>query len=336
MSDIRVVCPCCGVSLRAKAQLAGQTIRCPKCVSLVPIKGSEDEDFAQPVEASYDAVPLEEDNVGRLCPKCSNSLRPSAKLCQQCGWHLELETYFEDLKAENLIVREEPKTKWEAWFESQLHESTRPRDVLNYSAIGGVVLTIIFLAVAHFRLGAWALLTLPLLVVVWIGWYRIMQLIGLLHDPTRKRQLAKAQVQRETASAPVAAVAATAPVKTRAAVQSGAPVKSNSANSTGPLDFDLPDAEIPSESKSKPKSKSTTPAAAPQRKVVRPGQANETSNQSTTSNVKSAPAQRPAKSEPKPQKERKPASPAPPAAKPVAEKPQKPKAADDDWLSDLL
>ncbi|EAQ81198.1 hypothetical protein DSM3645_21542 [Blastopirellula marina DSM 3645] len=310
--------------------MAGQTIRCPKCVSLVPIKGSEEDDFAQPVEAAYDAVPLEEDNVGRICPKCSHSLRPSAKLCQQCGWHLELETYFEDLKAENLIVREEPKTKWEAWFADQLHESTRPRDVLNYSAIGGVVLTIIFLAVAHFRMGAWALLTLPLLVAVWIGWYRIMQLVGLLHDPTRKRQLAKEQAERETAAAAVTPVKSSAGVRSGAPV-SGAPVKSNAASSTGPLNFDLPDAELPSESKSPPKPRPTT--TTPQRKVVRPGS---TSAPTAASSGKSSPAARPAKSEPMPQQDRKPASPAPPAAKPVVEKPQKPKAADDDWLSDLL
>lgn len=342
MTDIRVVCPCCGVLLRAKPQLAGTTIRCPKCVSLVPVKPPEDEDFAQPVEASYDAIPLEEDNVGRLCPKCANSLKPGAKFCQQCGWHLYLETYFEDLKAENLVVREVPTTKWEAWFASQLHESSNPRDVLFYSAIGGVVLTIIFLAVAHFRLGLWALLTLPLLVVAWIGWYRVMQLIGLLHDPTRKRLLAKEQVLRETAAAPsaaattAAAARASVPVLATSPGKNAAPGKHKAANSTGTVDFDLPDAELPGASKPKPK----TAAAAPASKVERPVQSAAATTQATApnGNVPRSKSPLPAQSDsapasaPKP----KPASPAPPAIKPAAEKPQKPKSMDDDWLSDLL
>ncbi|WP_261360171.1 zinc ribbon domain-containing protein [Blastopirellula sediminis] len=316
MTDIRVVCPCCGVPLRAKAQLAGQTIRCPKCVSLVPIKAPED-DFAQPVEANYDAVPLEENNVGRVCPKCASSLKPGGKLCKQCGWHLELEACFEDLKEENLIVRDEPKTKWEAWFESQLHENTRPRDVLNFSAIVGVVMSIIFLAGAHLRFGMWGLLLSPLLIVAWIAWYRFMQLIGLLHDPTRQRILEKERAERAanptpSSPAPTAEVAVAAPASGKTPQPSG-----GKPPSTSPLSFDLPDAELPGQSKPTPKPKSEPPK--PQRKVIRPAASGQ-------------PATTTAGSKPKP----KPAAPAAPAPNPTPETPAKPKPSDDDWLNDLL
>lgn len=322
MADIRVVCPCCGVSLRAKEQLAGQTIRCPKCVSLVPIKAADGE-FAQLVETNYEAVPLEEDNVGRVCPKCSTSLKPGGKLCKNCGWHLDLETYFEDLKDDNLIVHEEPKTKWETWFENQLHESSRPRDVLNFSAIAGGIASVILLAVAHFRFGFWGVAFMFLVLIGgWIGWYRIMQLIGLLHDPTRKRILAKEKAQREatpeTPSSAPAEPAAVRPAQVKRPTFSGKP-----KGTPQPLSFDLPDAEVAAEAKTKPQPapKKQTPAkpaaAAPERKVVRPASTNQ-------------PATAAAKPQPKP------AAPAPAPPKPAPEAPAKPKASDDDWLDDLL
>lgn len=317
MADIRVVCPCCGVSLRAKEQLAGQTIRCPKCVSLVPIKAA-DGDFATVVEANYEAVPLEEDNVGRVCPKCSTSLKPGGKLCKNCGWHLDLEAYFEDLKDENLIVREEPKTKWETWFENQLHETSRPRDVLNYSAIGGGVATIFLLAVAQIRFGFGGLALMVLLLIGgWVGWYRIMQLIGLLHDPTRNRILAKEQGEREVSSATPSSAPAE-PTAARPAQVKRPSFGSKPGSALPPLSLDLPDADEPAEAKPK----STPAAAKPERKVVRPAATGQ-------------PATAAAGSPPKPAASSQPPT-AKPAAQPAAEAPAKPKASDDDWLNDLL
>lgn len=322
MADIRVVCPCCGVALRAKEQLAGQTIRCPKCVSLVPIKPAED-DYALPVEANYEAVPLEEHNVGRVCPKCANSLKPGGKLCSQCGWHLELEAYFEDLKDDNMIVREEPKTKWETWFADQLHENSRPQDVLNFSAIAGAVLTIITLAAVHLRFGMAGMLIIPLLIGAWIAWHRVMQLIGLLNDPTRKRILAKEEAERknkaEAANSPPAAEAA---VATATVASKTKPATGGKPASTKPLSFDLPEADLSGQTKPQPSTKPKPKAASaqPQRKKVRPGSAGQPSATAGT----------------KPQPASKPAVPAKPAAKPAAEAPAKPKPSEDDWLNDLL
>ncbi|TWT31830.1 hypothetical protein [Blastopirellula retiformator] len=313
MADIRVVCPCCGVSLRAKEQLAGQTIRCPQCVSLVPIKPPE-EGYAQPVEANYEAVPLEEQNVGRVCPKCANSLKPGGKLCSQCGWHLELEAYFEDLKDDNMVVREEPKTKWESWFADQLHENSRPQDVLNFSAIAGAVVTIITLAAAHLRFGMAGMLIIPLLIGVWIAWYRVMQLIGLLNDPTRKRILAKEDAERKTKETAPASAPMTPAATATAAATTAKPTTGGKPAATKPLSFDLPDADLPGQAKPKPAS------AQPQRKPVRPDLA---SKPTVAAGSKPKPAP-------------KPAAPARPASKPVAEAPAKPKPSDDDWLNDLL
>ncbi|MFI4876179.1 MAG: hypothetical protein ACIALR_12600 [Blastopirellula sp. JB062] len=323
MSEIRVLCPCCGVTLRANPQLAGQTIRCPKCVSLVQVKGAED-DFAQPVEASYETVPLEEDNVGRACPKCANPLRPSAKLCQHCGWHLVLETYFEDLKAENLVVRETPKTKWETWFAAQLHESSRPRDVLVFSAGGGIVATIIFLAVAHFRMGAWALLTLPLLIGLWLGWYRVMQLIGLLHDPTRKRLLAKEEAERKAAAASAPPEEAPASDKT---------VSKKPTRSATELDLDLPAGEIAGQAKPQRPAVQTKKTVRPVRENRSPAETNAASKSQSAAPGKSA-KEKNAPPAPSPK------SPAQPShAKPSqtqSSQPAPPKASDDDWLNELL
>ncbi|PHR86890.1 MAG: hypothetical protein COA78_37600, partial [Blastopirellula sp.] len=200
MSKIKVSCPCCGVSLNADANLAGSTVRCPKCVSPVLIKRPKAEsDLAQPVEASYETRVTDEDlETEKACPMCTHVLQKQENLCPKCGYHLVLETYFEDLAEENLQRRDPPKTKAEAWFESQLYDYTGADEVKLFSIIFLVFISLFLVVIGTVKFGGYSFFfSFPTIGGMWFVWYKAMQIFGVLPDPNRERRL-----QKELASNP--------------------------------------------------------------------------------------------------------------------------------------
>lgn len=99
---IKVSCSC-GQSFKAKDELAGKRVRCPKCQNPLTIPAAtiatpELDDFALAPAAEVPKYnPLEdllaEEGVksvvaGPTCPSCGEGISPSAILCVQCGFNL--------------------------------------------------------------------------------------------------------------------------------------------------------------------------------------------------------------------------------------------------------
>lgn len=301
---IRVTCPCCGAAIRAEERLAGQTIRCPKCLSIARVQPKRPEGLAQLVEPNYAPQPRDDDQPKETdCPKCGNHLAVGELLCKQCGYHIKLEAFFEDLTAESLAKGTEPKTKGERWLERQLHERATPRDFLIVSAACGLFLCLVATLTARILAGPLpgTVAGLVMSAGIALAWYVLMQYFGVMDDPKREIRLAreankkletvprqpeKGKVVRESTPLPLPASARKSPAKHPSP------------------EYDVDDIDLFDDSPPKKRKKS-------------------------------APA-RPAAVSPKPRKSATTASraaaPAPP--KPAAPKPAAPK--DDDWLNDLL
>ncbi|MGY8768473.1 MAG: hypothetical protein ACKVH8_08615 [Pirellulales bacterium] len=207
MSKIKISCPCCGISLNADPQLSGSTVRCPKCLSPVPIKRKrqpEDSSLAQPVEASFNPRTTEEDlQTEKACLKCANVLQVHEKLCSKCGYHLVLETYFEDLSEESLQRRDTPKTKAEVWFEEQLYDYTSAAEVKLFSIIFLVFISLLFVVLGTVKFGSYSFFfSFPMVAGIWFSWYKAMQICGVLPDSNRERRLQKEQTSLSARQSP--------------------------------------------------------------------------------------------------------------------------------------
>ena len=197
---IRITCPCCGAGLRAEEALIGQTIRCPKCLSQAKVQRPKFDDLAKPVEPNYVPQATDDDKPrDQDCPKCGGHLPAGEYLCKQCGYHIKLEAYFKDLTTEALTAGNEPKTRMERLFESQLHELATPRDVVIASAACLVMVGLIEVIVARFFLGVLAGTVVGLIVagLMAFGWFVLMQRIGAFQDPKREERLHKEQLTRQ-------------------------------------------------------------------------------------------------------------------------------------------
>lgn len=82
---IPVTCQC-GASFSAKDELAGRTVRCPKCQNPLSIPAP------QPAGGIGDLLDVEGvgSTTGRSCPECSASVPPHAIICVQCGYNFNL------------------------------------------------------------------------------------------------------------------------------------------------------------------------------------------------------------------------------------------------------
>lgn len=99
---IKVSCSC-GQSFKAKDELGGKKVRCPKCQNPLTIPAAaiatpQLDDFAlAPAEDVPKYNPLEdllaeegvkEATSGPTCPSCGEGISPTAILCVQCGFNL--------------------------------------------------------------------------------------------------------------------------------------------------------------------------------------------------------------------------------------------------------
>lgn len=191
---IRVTCPCCGVGIKAEDRLMGQDVRCPKCLSPVRVQRPGKEELAKIVEPNYEPQAQDDDYPKAIdCPKCGNHLRIGEYLCKGCGYHVKLEAYFEDLTSEALAKGTEPKTKWEHWLETQLHELSTPRDFMIISAICALFLCLVAVLTARIFAGPLIGTILGLIASAGIAllWYVLMQRLGVMDDPKREERLAR-------------------------------------------------------------------------------------------------------------------------------------------------
>ncbi|MEX1041058.1 MAG: zinc-ribbon domain-containing protein [Pirellulaceae bacterium] len=199
MAEIRTACPVCQSSIRVAEHMQGQTVHCPKCLSLVSLtkrrpQEVEDDDLAMPVEANYDLPANPDDSESETparCPSCRNELAPKAKFCSKCGYHLAMETHFDDLIEENLQRREAPKTKAEQWLERNLDERATPRDVLIWSgACTAIVAVLMMLFFRAYSVTIGTLVGIVFAAGLAAVWFVGMRYLGLLEDPKRGQRLA--------------------------------------------------------------------------------------------------------------------------------------------------
>lgn len=191
---IRVTCPCCGAAIKAEERLAGQTIRCPKCLSIARVKSARPDDLAQAVEPNYSPQPHDDDQPRATdCPKCGNHLAAAEYLCKKCGYHIKLEAFFEDLTTESLAKGSEPKTKGERWLEGQLHELATPRDFMIISAACGLFLCLLVVLTARILVGPLpgTIAGVVMSAGIALAWYVLMQYLGVMNDPKREIRLAR-------------------------------------------------------------------------------------------------------------------------------------------------
>lgn len=194
LSMIRVSCPCCGVGIKAEERYIGHSVRCPKCLSPVNVQKPRPEGLAKLVEPNYEPQAQDDDRPKATdCPKCGNHLPAGEYLCKECGYHIKLEAFFEDLTSEALAKGTEPKTKWERWLETQLHELSTPRDFMIMSALCGLFLCLVAVVAARIVVGPMIGTILGLIVSAGIAlvWYVLMQRLGVMNDPKREERLAK-------------------------------------------------------------------------------------------------------------------------------------------------
>lgn len=96
---IKVSCTC-GQSFKAKDDLAGKRVRCPKCSQplVIPLPEEPDEfKLEDAIEVPrYNPLDdlLAEEGVkqafaGPVCPSCSEPISPQAVICVQCGFNLQ-------------------------------------------------------------------------------------------------------------------------------------------------------------------------------------------------------------------------------------------------------
>lgn len=200
---IRITCPCCGVGISAEERLIGQTIRCPKCLSITRVvrpKSDDDDDLAPMVEPSYETKVYDDERPQPTdCPKCGKVIPAQQYLCKGCGWHTKLEAYFEDLTEEALAKDSEPKTKMERWLEEQLHELATPRDVLIASGLCMAFLGFVSVVAGRIFFGplGGTIVGLILASGIAFGWFVLMQRFGALRDPKREERLQRERMEKK-------------------------------------------------------------------------------------------------------------------------------------------
>lgn len=179
--------------------MQGQSVHCPKCLSVVSLtkrrpKQEEDDDLAMPVEANYDLPASPDDSEFEHpipCPSCRKELPPKAKFCPKCGYHLAMETHFDDLIEENIHRQEAPKTKAELWLERNLDERATPRDVLIWSgACTAIVAVLMMLFFRSYSVTGGTLVGILFAAGLGAAWFFGMRYMGLLEDPKRGQRLA--------------------------------------------------------------------------------------------------------------------------------------------------
>lgn len=326
---IRITCPCCGAGLKAEDRLIGQTIRCPKCLSVTKVSRPKEEDLAKPVETNYEPQKHEEDHPrDKDCPKCGGHIPAGEYLCKKCGYHVKLEAYFEDLTEEALARGTEPKTKMEHWFEEQLHELASPRDVLIASAFCLVFLAVVDVIVGRIFFGPLPGTIVGLIVagMMTFGWYVLMQRLGILNDPKREVRLQKehqdreANVSRDPGQGRGAGETIAKPITERGMAMATSGAAASKGLALPDEEFDVDDIDLFDDRPAKPKPKPSKP----QPPAAKPPNA--------------AKPQSPARPQPKaqpPAKSEEPASNTTSSANKPKPQPS-PQKNDDDWLNDLL
>ncbi|QDU74734.1 hypothetical protein Pan97_17470 [Bremerella volcania] len=200
---IRITCPCCGVGINAEERLIGQTVRCPKCLSITKVvrPKSDKDDLAPVIEPSYETKTYEDDRPQPTdCPKCDKVIPAQEYLCKGCGWHTKLEAYFEDLTEEALARDSEPKTKMEKWLAEQLHELATPRDFLIASGLCAAFLGFVAVVAGRIFFGPLAGTIVGLIVAAGLAfaWFILMQRFGVLNDPKRAERLQRERMDQRT------------------------------------------------------------------------------------------------------------------------------------------
>ena len=92
---IAVACQC-GAKFAAKDELAGKTVKCPKCsqplviAAAAPGVPTAAKWPGDPLIAKlFDEVGLTASKTGFRCPKCRSDVQQGAVLCVNCGTNLE-------------------------------------------------------------------------------------------------------------------------------------------------------------------------------------------------------------------------------------------------------
>lgn len=91
---IKVACSC-GQSFAAPDNLAGRTVKCPKCSQPLSIPAAQQQQPAAPSSGGIADLLAEEGlaakaGSGPQCPSCSATMPPQGFICVQCGYNVQL------------------------------------------------------------------------------------------------------------------------------------------------------------------------------------------------------------------------------------------------------
>lgn len=264
---IRITCPCCGVGINAEERLIGQTIRCPKCLSMTKVvrPKQDDEDLAPVIEPNYETKVYDDDRPQPTdCPKCGKVIPAQQYLCKGCGWHIKLEAYFEELTEEALAKDTEPKTKMERWFNEQLHELVSHTEFLIAAGLFTAFLGFVAIVVARIFFGPLlgTIVGLMLAAGMAFGWLVLMRRFGALEDPKREERLQRERMDQR-------AKVARDPGQGRGVSEAIARPVSESSSRTEPStriplpddEYDVDDIDLFSDGPAKPRQSSSQDAA---------------------------------------------------------------------------
>jgi hypothetical protein len=121
-----VVSCACGQRFAAKDELAGRTVKCPKCAAPLQIKAN-----STPAKAAVAAAPeasgvgdildeigLKAGDQGSPCPKCAQGvIKPGTVVCSRCGYNLQTGS-LPTLREEKSPAAEGQKYDWKRLRES--------------------------------------------------------------------------------------------------------------------------------------------------------------------------------------------------------------------------
>jgi DNA-directed RNA polymerase subunit RPC12/RpoP len=124
LMSIAVTCRC-GQKFNAKDELAGKTVKCPKCAQPLTISGPGSsppkERGAPPSQAPakptrsldsvFDEVGLTMRSEGTECPECGHMLPVEAVLCVNCGYDFKHKRRLQTLGTTNAPVVKNPERK---------------------------------------------------------------------------------------------------------------------------------------------------------------------------------------------------------------------------------
>src|SRR5262245_39844775 len=118
---IAVACSC-GQKFNARDDLAGKTVKCPKCQKplKIPVPGAvakageKAESKAVPAAKSahhdlFDEVGLTERGEGVDCPSCGTMLPHDAVLCVNCGYNFKLKRHLQTLGTTKVVRATTPE-----------------------------------------------------------------------------------------------------------------------------------------------------------------------------------------------------------------------------------